>query len=144
MTQTLSEPDASMMAPIGRLARFMAGGPEDLATIYASAGVIILDNHPPFAFVGVDAVETWARRLFESHPGYVDLVHQFGPAQDFQHLDERVYFSLPTTWTWRRAKRAFHETGGWAFVLRIENDAWRVESHGWAVTSYTVLPPNVV
>jgi hypothetical protein len=132
-------PDAEMMAPIEALARLMAGGDGDAAAIFASQGVTILDNRPPFIFSGANAAKRWAERFGESHPGYLDLRHAFGPPQDFQALGDQAYVSLPTTWTWRRDGQAFHETGGWAFVLRREAGAWRIESHGWAVTSFTPL-----
>ena len=132
-------PDPTMLAPVERLARFMAGGEDDPLAFFMPRGVTIFDNRSPFVFAGADAVARWAARFFEAHPGYVELRHEFGPAQDFENLGDQAYFSLPTTWTWRRAGRSFHETGGWAFVLRRHVGAWRIESHGWAVTSFTVL-----
>ena len=131
------EPAPTMLAPIERLARFMAGHPDDPALFFVRQGVTIFDNRSPFVFAGADALAVWAARFFETHPDMAELIHQFGPAQDFQDLGDQAYFSLPTTWTWRRDGQSFHETGGWAFVLRREDAEWRIESHGWAVTSYT-------
>jgi len=128
-----------MLAPVERLARFMSGTRDQLAELFTAVGVSVFDNRSPFVFAGPDAAERWAATFLGGHQGYEELRHQFGPAQDFQHLGERAYFSLPTTWTWRRRGRSFHETGGWAFVLRREGDAWKIESHGWAVTSFTRL-----
>ena len=131
-------PEEAMFAPIERLARLMAGADENAAEIFAADGVSIFDNREPFVFTGRDAAFRWTQTFFSGHQGYADLRHEFGPAQDFQHLGERAYFSLPTAWTWRRDGQAFHETGGWAFVLRREAGTWKIESHGWAVTSYVV------
>jgi hypothetical protein len=133
-------PNPAMMAPIERLARFMAGAADDPGALFAEGPVTILDNHAPFLFAGTGAGRRWAASFLSSHPDHEDLRHVFGPAQDFTAVGDTVFLSLPTTWTWRRGGEAFHETGGWAFVLRRQAGAWRIVCSGWAVTSYT--PPG--
>jgi hypothetical protein len=51
---------------------------------------------------------------------------------------DRVFFSLPNTWRGVAGVGPFTETGGWAFVLVWQKEAWRVRGYGWAVTHLAV------
>ncbi len=127
-----------MLAPIEALARFMASGDETvLADVFATGGVVIVENFAPFLFEGQDAVERWRRGFLRhvSDDGLAELRHAFGPAQDFAQEGDLAYFVLPTTWTGRTHGRAFSEDGGWAFVLQQTAGRWRIKSYAWAVTA---------
>jgi len=73
-------PNTAMMAPIERLARFMAGAADDPGALFVDGPVTMLDNHPPFLFAGTGAGRRWAASFLGSHPDYEDLRHEFGPA----------------------------------------------------------------
>ena len=125
-----------MLAPIERLARFMATlDAANLEGVFAD-GVTIHENFAPFVFAGTDAVARWTA-LFRDHAKRLShLKHSFGPAQDF-HIDGPLaYFALPTTWTGQSHGEPFVETGGWSFVLTHENTVWRIKAYAWAVISY--------
>ena len=125
-----------MMAPIERLARFMATLDEThLKDIFAD-DVTIHENFAPFVFAGSDAVARWTSRFRDHAKNLSNLKHSFGAAQDFHTEGTLAYFALPTTWTGQSRGQAFHETGGWSFVLIRQNTAWRLKAYAWAVTSY--------
>ena len=131
--------DPAMLAPIERLACFMATGEEAHLDGVFSADLAIVENFPPFLFEGPDAADLW-REGFLDHAlrnGLMDLKASFGPAQDFRQEGDLAYFALPTRWTGSSHGVAFEETGGWAFVLVREDGAWRIRAYGWAVTSRT-------
>ncbi len=130
-------PDEAMMAPVERIARFMATLDEThLQGAFADDGVTILENFAPFVFAGADAVARWTT-LFRAHAqGLSNLKHSFGPAQDFHADAALAYFALPTTWSGLSHGQSFVETGGWSFLLARQNAEWRVKSYGWAVTGY--------
>ncbi len=132
-----ARPDAAMMAAIERLVRFMVTREEaDLFDIFADSGVVIVENFSPYVFHGASAVRDWAAG-FRAHADTLSQLRpRFGAPQDFNGDGERVYFSLPTTWTGLSRGRRFSEDGGWSFVLVRDGDAWRVQSYGWAVTDY--------
>ncbi len=136
MTTTDDLPDAEMMAPVTRIARFIgSGGASSVSGAFADTGVTIIENFPPFVFAGADAVEAWSRGMRAHLSGLSDLRHVFGPAHNFSRAGDDAFFSLPTTWHGVANGQAFSEDGGWAFVLRREHGEWRVAGYGWAVTA---------
>ena len=133
----ITAPTEAMLAPIERLARFMATlDTAHLEGVFADDGVTIHENFAPFVFAGAGAVPHWTA-LFRDHAKPLgELRHSFGPAQDF-HLDGTLaHFALPTTWTGQSHGQSFVETGGWSFVLASKNDTWRIKAYAWVVTNY--------
>ena len=137
------QPTAAMIEPVRTLASFMAGLPGGrLPTMFASSGVTIIENYPPFIFSGRNAVKRWEAgfRAHAAEGQLTELVANFGPAQDFTVIGARAYFVLPTTWTGRTAGKRFEESGAWSFVLVRADLGWRVLGYGWGVTAYTEHP----
>ena len=129
-------PDEAMLAPVERLARFMATrDPAYLEGVFAS-GVTIHENFAPYVFAGLGAVARWTTQFQDHATSLHNLKHSFGPAQDFHSDDALAYFALPTTWTGLSRGQSFVETGGWSFLLSRQNGAWRIKAYAWAVTSY--------
>jgi len=127
-------PDAAMMAPIEKIARFIATGDEACLSAFLDGDVVILENFSPHLFSGPGAVSLWAKAMRDHARGLSGLAHSFGPARDFSVEGERAFFSLPTHWTGAVNGRPFHEDGGWAFVIVTQRGEWRVRSYAWAVT----------
>ena len=130
-------PDPAMMAAVQRVVRFMTTLDDAaLPGAFADSNVTIIENFAPYVFQGAKSVERWAV-LFRAHAeALASLKASFGAAQDFSVDGDLAYFSLPTTWTGTTRGRKFSEDGGWAFVLVRHGSEWRVQSYGWAVTSY--------
>ncbi len=132
-------PEAGLLVPIERLCAFMRTLDDAaLDGVFASRGVTILENFAPHVFKGRGAVRRWAEGFKAHAQGLGELRHNFGPAQDVTRHGDLAYLSLPTTWRGLSGGEPFIETGGWAFVLRREGEAWRILSYGWAVTSWRI------
>jgi len=128
-------PAPEMLAVAERVARFIETlDAADIDGVFADRDVTIIENFAPYRFDGPRAVSDWAAGMRAHREATADLHHVFGAPQDFSRTDNQVFFSLPTTWTGTSGGRPFTETGGWAFVLTKQDDAWRVQSYGWAVT----------
>jgi SnoaL-like domain len=134
-------PDAEIMAPIERIARFMETlDSQFLDDAFAGGEVVLIENFSPYVFEGSDAVARWAKGFAKHAKNIGDLRHSFGDAQDF-HLDgELAFLSIPTTWRGTIGASSFIETGGWAFVLVKHAGGWRVRNYGWAVTGIAISP----
>ena len=132
-------PDAEIMAPIERIARFMETlDSQFLNGTFARGEVVLIENFPPYVFEGSDAVARWVKCFAEHAKNIRDLRHSFGDPHDF-HLDgELAFLSLPTTWRGTIGASSFIETGGWAFVLVKHAGGWRVRNYGWAVTGIAI------
>jgi hypothetical protein len=140
------QPTAAMLQPVRDLVTFMSSlPPERHVAAFAGRGVCIIENFAPFVFCGANAVRRWESG-FRAHANDLrDLAASFGAAYDFSESGDRVYFSLPTTWTGLAAGRQFEEHGAWAFVLqrvssRTPAAAWRILGYGWGVSSYREAP----
>jgi len=135
------QPDAAMLAPVERVARFIAqGGVGSPAEAFAGGDVTILENFAPYLFAGAAAVEAWALGMRAHLSGVTALRHRFGQPQNFSRSGDRVFLSLPTQRSGFVDGRAFTERGGWCFVLTKQGHDWRVRSYGWAVTELLVAP----
>ncbi|HEY4941578.1 MAG TPA: hypothetical protein VII56_09120 [Rhizomicrobium sp.] len=137
MSTEAAQPDAAMLEPVERIARFIAGGGEENLSAFADGDITILENFAPHLFRGPDAVALWAQDMRKHTTALSALKHRFGPAQDFTRDGDRVFFSLPTHWSGVAAGRRFAEDGGWAFVLMKQDGRWRVRNYAWAVTRLT-------
>jgi hypothetical protein len=129
-------PDAEIMTPIERIARFMETlDSQFLNDTFADGDVVLIENFPPYVFEGVDAAARWAKGFAEHAKNITELRHSFGDPHDFHRDAEVAFLSLPTTWRGTIGASSFTETGGWAFVLVKQARGWRVRNYGWAVTS---------
>ena len=123
-------PDAAMMAPVEKIARFIASGDEACLSAFAGDDVVILENFAPHLFTGADAVVLWAKQMREHTATLSGLAHTFGPAQDFlssavcvanaairgQHehaIDEPIQGALPQ----HRMRLARREAGAQASIV---------------------------
>jgi hypothetical protein len=135
------QPDPAMMAPVERVAAFIASGAVGSPVeAFAGGDVTILENFAPYLFAGDAAAETWALGMQAHLRGVTALRHRFGQPHNFSRAGDLVFLSLPTEWSGFAGGRAFTERGGWCFVLTKQGHDWRIRSYGWAVTELSVAP----
>ena len=135
------QPDPAMMAPVERVAEFIASGcvgsPHEA---FAGSDVTILENFAPYLFTGAAAVGTWALGMQAHLSGVTALRHRFGQPHNFSRSGDEVFLSLPTEWAGLIDGRSFTEKGGWCFVLTKQGHEWRIRNYGWAVTELSLAP----
>ncbi|HTP77988.1 MAG TPA: hypothetical protein VMJ73_13540 [Rhizomicrobium sp.] len=129
----MSGPDEAMLAPVMRLAQFMATLDESCLEGLFDDDLTIIENFAPYVFRGPYAAAAWQAGFREHAEGLSGLVPAFGEPQDFSRTGERVYFVLPTRWTGESRKRPFTEQGGWSFVLSPHGRRWRIAAYAWSV-----------
>ncbi len=130
----MNAPDAAMMSVVEKLAAFMAGGGRHLPSdLFAEGPVTIIENFAPYLFTGPYAVARWADGMRAHLENITGLEPSFGDIHDFSRDGDDVYFSLATEWSGMNRGVPFHETGGWALVLRRQSSGWRLKGYGWAV-----------
>jgi hypothetical protein len=128
-------PDAAMMAPVTKLASYMAHvDGAVLPLVFVDDGLVIVENFAPYIFIGKNAAARWDAGYRHHASPLKDLKFSFGPAHDFEHTIDRVYFVLPTTWSGLDQNGRFEEHGAWSFVLRNTTGKWRILAYGWGAT----------
>jgi hypothetical protein len=134
------QPSSAMLQPVHDLVSFMSTLPTaQHPRVFANAGLCIIENFPPYLFCGARAAALWESgfRAHSKDDGLTELAAHFDAAHDFSQVGDRVYFSLPTTWTGRTHGHTFEEHGAWSFVLIHQPAAgWRIAGYGWGVTAY--------
>ncbi len=137
-------PSAAMMQPVTALAEYMRSPPAGRhPTMFAERSVTIVENFPPYLFVGPDAVPHWEAG-FRAHLATEkdsELKVEFGPAQDYSVTGKRAFFTLPTTWSGLSGGKRFVEHGAWSFVLVHVGAEWKVLGYGWGVTDAQFVAP---
>jgi len=90
-------PDEAMLAPLERLARLHGRGRRGCRGDFSPpTGLSIFDNPRALRLHrGAMRRPAGPRTFFAGHQGYAELRHEFGPAQDFQHLG-RAGLLLPS------------------------------------------------
>jgi hypothetical protein len=134
------QPTAGMMEPVRGLVTFMSSLRRgEQPTVFARRDLCIVENFAPFLFCGLQAAANWSAgfRAHAAADGLKNLAATFGEAHDFKQSRNRVYFSLPTTWTGLTHGKHFEEHGAWSFVLQQEDAVWRIVGYGWGVTAYS-------
>lgn len=130
----MSRPSPDMMAVAEKLAAFIAGGGRELPPdFFADGPITIIENFAPYLFTGSDAVTRWAAAMRGHLEPLSDLKPTFGEVHDFGCDGDDAYFSLATEWRGMNGGIPFHETGGWALLLRRQSSGWRLKGYGWAV-----------
>ena len=131
-----------MMQPVHELVSFMITlDAAHLPRSFASTDVTVMENFAPHLFIGAGARRRWEQG-FRRHAadGHLsELAADFGTPVTFERDQDRVYFSLPTTWTGKSNGRKFIEHGAWAFVLTSTRDGWRIRNYSWAVTDVALV-----
>ena len=132
-------PDPAMMAPLERIAAYIASGAAGAPKeTFANGAVTIIENFAPYLFTGDAAVETWTLGMRAHLNGVTALRHRFGEPQNFSCAGDLAFRSMPTEWSGIAGGRAFTEQGGWCFVLKQQGQEWRIRDYGWAVTELSV------
>ena len=130
-------PDDAMLRPVQELVSFMITlDAAHLQRSFASTGVTVMENFAPYLFAGAGARRNWEQgfRRHAADGQLSELAADLGKATTFERHKDRVYFSLPTTWTGKSKGQKFIEHGAWAFVLTSTRDGWRIRNYSWAVT----------
>ncbi len=134
-SESVSHPDAMMMAPVTTLASYMAQVQGAvLPGVFADDGLVIIEDFAPYIFIGKNAAEQWDAAFRHHAIPLKNLKFSFGPAHAFERSDGRVYFVLPTTWQGVYKDREFEEHGAWSFVLTNTSGRWLILAYGWGAT----------
>ena len=134
-------PDATLRAPIHQfIDSFNNGDTEKAAAAYASGGVQIIDEVPPYLWQGTDAFSSWANDLGKdaAKNGITNPWVTLGDTVRQEVDGDNAYVIVDAVYTFKLNGTAMRENSQMTFALRKQDDAWRIA--GWTWTSPAPRP----
>jgi ketosteroid isomerase-like protein len=134
--QAADAQDADPMAPIARLmAAFNVGDVAGIASVHADE-VVIVDELPPFAWRGREALAGWLADLSADYArrGVTDGVVTLGAVRRRMVHEDRAYVVMDVVFRYRERGVATVEPAVMAFTLRRGSDGWRISGWTWGGT----------
>jgi hypothetical protein len=128
--------DPQMIAPINKFMEAfnkgdMAGA---AATHSATADLAIVDEVPPFAWVGAQAFQSWATALDADAKknGMTEAKVTLRAPTRVETAGTDAYVVVPVVFTFKLKGVAMREAAQMTFVLRKDASGWMI--HGWTWT----------
>jgi hypothetical protein len=100
---------------------------------YATGDILIVDEFSPHLWRGPDAARNWAAD-YDKHAratGVSDGSVKYGAPTRVEAGHDVAYVIVPTVYTYKEHGKPITEEGQMTFVLRAEQDAWKITAWTW-------------
>jgi ketosteroid isomerase-like protein len=135
-------PDPQMMAPIQKfLDSFNKGDVAGAASTHAAdAGLVIIDEAPPYVWRGAKAVEAWAADLAseDKKRGITDQAVAIAAPTRVETNGDQAYVIVPAVYTFKQGGVAMRASAQMTFVVKKGAGGWLI--HGWTWTGPKAKP----
>ncbi len=135
-TAAAQTPDAQITAPVQKfIDSFNKGDAAGAAATHsASADLSIIDEVPPYAWHGAQALQTWAADLDQDSKknGITDQVVTISAATRVESSGDHAYVVVPAVYTFKQRGVAMREAAQMTFALEKGSGGWLI--HGWVWT----------
>jgi hypothetical protein len=133
-TTALAAPaDDSVMTPIHQfIDGFNKGDQKSAAAAFAPTSLAIIDEVPPYVWVGPKALQAWVKDLtaHDKKSGVTDQKVTLGDATRTITSDDRGYVVVPATYTYSERGAPIREPAQMTYALQKG-------AHGWKITGFT-------
>jgi len=112
---------------------FNSGDAKSVEAAYASGDIVIVDEFAPHIWIGPHAPQNWSAD-YDKHAqatGVSDGLVKYAAATRTEIEGHAAYVVIPTVYTYIEHGKAMAEEGQMTFVLRMEQDAWKISSWTW-------------
>lgn len=127
--------DSAVTAPIRTMVVAFNKGDIALAkSTHVAAPMIVDEPTAPFAWSGPNAFDDWLAALgkSEAKAGKTGGKVALGPFTRTSVMGDRAYVVVPSTYTFRQAKRTMRETGTMTFALVKQAADWKIQAWTWS------------
>jgi hypothetical protein len=129
-------PNAELMAPIQKfIDSFNQGDAAAAASTHTtSAELAIIDEIPPYLWIGPQAFQTWSAALDadSKRRGITDQAVTISAATRVEAGEDQAYVVVPAVYTFKEQGVAMREAAQMTFALRKGAGGWLI--HGWTWT----------
>ncbi len=112
---------------------FNTGDVKSAYAAYATGDIMIVDEFAPHLWVGLHAAQDWAAD-YDKHAqatGVSDGSVKYGAPTRVEVEGDAAYVVIPTIYNYKDHGQATTEKGQMTFVLRKEEDVWKIKAWTW-------------
>ena len=126
---------ANVMQPIRQfIDSFNAGDSKTAFAAWAKGDITIIDEFPPYRWVGPQAPRVWAADddKFDRATGVTEPSVKYGEPSRSEIEGDAAYVIVPAVYIYKQHGVAMAEEGQITFVLRAEEPGWKIASWTWS------------
>ena len=118
------------------MAGFNAGDMAKSAALNLSTGTSIIDEFPPYSWIGPTAFDDWGAAFAANSKalGITEAKLTLGTPSVKNVTSEQAYLIYPSLYTYKLKGTSMRETGHVAIALRQEASAWKIAAWSWTGT----------
>ena len=130
----LASQETDVMTPVRQFITGVNEGDRKTAHAACVDGIFIIDDFPPHAWGGSDAMSKWLHDLdiFEKKNGISNLSVTLGKPRHVDVTGAHAYVVVPTRLSYKKKEQLVKETGSMTVVLRKGAAGWRIAAWSWA------------
>jgi hypothetical protein len=136
--------ETPLMAPIHQFVDSMGKGDEKAAaSAFAPTGVVIIDEIPPYLWVGAHPLQQWSKDLASASRtgGITSEMVTLGKATREDINGNIGYVVVPADFTFKQKGVAMSETAEMVYTLKQSSGRWLIT--GWTWVGGTSRPASV-
>ncbi len=126
--------ETELMAPVRQFINGFNKGDIKLAQAAWTDGIFIIDDFPPHAWDGSEAISKWLHDLksFEKKHGTSSPFVTLGKPRHVDVTDTHAYVVVPTKLNYKKKGQLVKEAGLMTLVLHKSAGGWRIAAWSWA------------
>jgi len=130
----IASEETDVLAPVRQFIDGFNKGDIKMAEAACLDQIFIIDDFPPHAWSGSDAISNWLHDLdtFEKKSGTSDASVTLDKPQHVKVTGDRAYVVVPTKLSYKKRGQPINENGVMTLVLHTGADGWRIAAWAWA------------
>jgi len=125
---------ADVMAPVRQFINGFNSGDVKMAKEACTDNLFIIDDFPPHAWGGPEAISKWLDdlQIFGKQNDSSDWFVTLGKPRHVDVADVRAYVVVPTNLSYKKKGQLVKEAGLMTLVLHKGTSGWRIAAWSWA------------
>jgi hypothetical protein len=126
--------ETDVMAPVRQFINGFNSGDVKMAKEACTDNLIIIDDFPPHAWDGSEAISKWLNdlQMFGKKNGSSDWFLTLGKPRHVDVTEAHAYVVVPTNLSYKKNRQLVKEAGLMTLVLHKGASGWRIAAWSWA------------